>query len=40
MSLRSTLTVIKYLLIAIYIGAAVYIALEKFDESITDCDRA
>jgi tetratricopeptide (TPR) repeat protein len=24
----------------IYIGAAVYIALEKFDESITDCDRA
>jgi hypothetical protein len=23
-----------------YIGAAVYIALDKFDESIRDCDKA
>jgi hypothetical protein len=41
MSLHSTLIVIYIpFYFEIYIGAAVYIALEKFDESITDCDRA
>jgi tetratricopeptide (TPR) repeat protein len=31
-------SVVIYLLS--YIGAAVYIALDKFDESIRDCDKA